>query len=167
MTISNFVSAIVAVAAFSGLSACTTTVAGSSGGTGVAMSTSTPSRATGIFVASNSMVVYPDPAVPGRFEVQQRAGRGGSDYWCAAGEYAIQRAGVRTNTRVYLETPYGAGHLSSSGKTAGFTVQPSAELQQKAAMQSNGLSMKIDRVGENWSAEHGRIQCKSDFERFR
>jgi hypothetical protein len=23
--------------------------------------------------------------------------------------------------------------------------------------------MKIDRVGENWSAEHGRIQCPSPF----
>lgn len=151
----------VAAIALVGLTACNTSVSGSSGGVGA--SVSTQSARGGTFLASNSMVVYGDPAVPGRFEVQQRAGRGGSDYWCAAGEYAIQMLRVRPGARVYLETPFGQGHLSSNAKTAGFTVAPSNELQQIAAMQSNGLTMRIDRVGENWSAEHGRIQCPSLF----
>lgn len=153
---------VVAAFALIGLSACSTTISGSSGGVGASVSTQRSSG--GRFIASNSMVVFGDPAVPGRFEVQQRAGRGGSDYWCAAGEYAIQGLGVRPGTRIYLETPYGAGHLSSNGKTAGFTVAPSAELQQRAAIQSNGLTMRIDRVGENWSAEHGRSNCRSPFD---
>lgn len=157
----------VAVLAIVGLSACNTTVGVSSGGTGVAVSTSSPATRSGArtFIASNSMVVFGDPSVPGRFEVQQRAGRGNSDYWCAAGEYAIQSLGVSPGTRVYLETPYGAGHLSSSGKTAGFTVAPDSQLRSIAATQSNGLTMGLKRVGENWSAEHGRTQCPSLFNR--
>ncbi|WP_380054218.1 hypothetical protein ACFE33_13110 [Falsihalocynthiibacter sp. SS001] len=145
-----------AVLALVGLSACSATVSGGSGGAG-------PNR----FIASNNMVVYGDPSVPGRFEVQQRAGRGGSDYWCAAGEYAIQGMGVGPASRIYLETPYGAGYLSNSGKTAGFTVAPDAQLQAAAAAQSNGLTMSIKRVGENWGAEHARTQCPTFFDPLR
>lgn len=151
---------IVAAIALIGLSACNTSGSGGAGASG-----STQSASGGRFLASNSMVVFGDPAVPGRFEVQQRAGRGGSDYWCAAGEYAIRSLGVSPGSRIYLETPYGQGHLSSNAKTAGFTVAPSADLRQRASMQSNGLTMRIDRVGENWSAEHGRTNCDSQFTR--
>ncbi|MEH6834384.1 MULTISPECIES: hypothetical protein [Falsihalocynthiibacter] len=146
------------------LSACNTSVSGSSSGVGV--SASTPTRAGAhIFTASNNMVVYGDPAVAGRFEVQQRASRGGSDYWCAAGEYAVQSLGVATGARIYLAAPIGDGHLSKNSKTAAFTVSPDAELQQIAAAQSNGLTMTVTRVGENWSAAHGRLQCAANFNR--
>lgn len=153
-----------AVLATIGVSACNSTIGVSSGGVGVSAS-ATPQTRTGArtFIASNRMVVYGDPSVPGRFEVQQRAARGASDYWCAAGEYAIQSLGVSPVTRVYVETPYGEGFLSSSGKTAGFTVNPSVELKDSPAAQSNGINMGIKRVGENWSAEHGRIQCPPPF----
>ncbi|AML51648.1 hypothetical protein [Falsihalocynthiibacter arcticus] len=165
----NFFLKTAAVFSLVGLSACNTTVAGGSGGVGMSASTSSPTR-TGahVFLASNDMVVYGDPAVAGRFEVQQRASRGGSDYWCAAGQYAVQSLGVEPNARIYLAAPIGDGHLSNKAKTAAFTVSPDVELQNIAAAQSNGLTMTITRVGENWSVAHSRLQCDSDFNsRFR
>lgn len=158
-----------AVLSLIGLSACNSTVAVGTGGAGVSVSTNSATYSGArLFTASNNMVVYGDPSVPGRFEVQQRASRGGSDYWCAAGEYAIRSLRVATNTRIYLEAPIGAGYLSKSAKTAAFTVSPDSELQQTAARQSNGLTMTVTRVGENWSAAHGDLQCRSEFDfRFR
>jgi len=64
---------------------------------------SIPDRAlAGQYVASNSISVVGDPSVSGRFETRQRGGNGGSNYWCAAGEYVIQGLHMSPGTRMYL-----------------------------------------------------------------
>lgn len=154
---------ILAALAMLATASCQTTIgAGSiSGGSAVGVSTTVGGGgASGDFLVQ-SMVVVPDPSVPGRFEVLQRAGRGPSEYWCAAGRYAIERLRVAPASRIYLENPMGPGKLGR-GNSVGFTVQPDAALKAKADAQTNGLSMSIDRVGENWGAEHGRLQCKNE-----
>ena len=35
-----------------------------------------------------------DASDPSRFDILQNAGSGGSEYWCAAGDYAIKKLGV-------------------------------------------------------------------------
>lgn len=142
------------------LASCQTTlgVGGVSGGTAAGVSTTVGNGSRGTYLAYNHMRVVPDPAVPGRFEVMQRAGNGGSGYWCAAGEYVIVSRGMRPGTRVYLEQPLGPGKMGI-GSSMGFTVAPDAELQAIADAQSNGLVMSMKRIGENWSAEHSRSQC--------
>lgn len=118
-----------------------------------------PAGTAEMFVARNSLVVYPDPTGDGRFEVQKRAGHVGFSYWCAAGEYVLMRDGRGKNARIYVETPLGAGQVAPSGEAVGFTTNPDADLQHIAAAQKNGLTMKVSKAGENWSAEHGRAQC--------
>ncbi|MGR3662493.1 MAG: hypothetical protein ACU0CA_15130 [Paracoccaceae bacterium] len=142
------------------LASCQTTlgVGGISGGTAVGVSTTVGNGSRGTYLAQNWMRVVPDPAVPGRFEVMQRAGNGGSGYWCAAGQYVIVSRGMRPGTRIYLDQPIGPGKMGI-GSSIGFTVAPDAELQAIADAQSNGLVMSMKRIGENWSAEHSRSQC--------
>lgn len=148
-----------AAAALFALASCQTTVGvGTGGSTGVAMTTTTGVARGGAFFSRADMRVVPDASDPGRFEVFGAAGSGGSDFWCSAGQYVIEHRRMKTGTRVYLERPIGPG-ISSSGKSVGFTVAPNAALKAKADAQSNGISMSTNRVGENWSAEHGRTQC--------
>lgn len=96
-----------------------------------------------------------DASDPSRFDILQNAGSGGSDYWCAAGEYAIKKLGVSPATRVYLVQPLAKGRLGRN--SVGFSVNPNAV----PSAGSNGFTMSITKVGQNWSAEHARSQCKS------
>lgn len=155
---------LVATVACGSLAACvggTVSVGAGGGGTGVAVSGNVGGYSAGVgrYVARNSMVVLGNPSGPGRFEVQQRAGRGGSDYWCAAGEYVIEALGQRPGTRIYLEKPFGPSTLSSA-KTVGFTIAPSASFKATADTVNSGITMSMTLVGSNWSAEHGRSSCK-------
>lgn len=151
----------VAMAAVFCVASCQTTLGVAGGGSGGAVGVSTTvGQANGDFIARGPMVVVPDPTVPGRFEVLRTVGQGPSDYWCAAGQYAIERSHLPPATRIYVEQPMGPGKIGR-GQSVGFTTSPSAALLATAEASENGLSMSIDRVGENWGAEHGRTQCKS------
>jgi len=118
------------------------------------------------FLASNGMRVVGDPSVNGRFEVPQHAGKGPSDYWCAAGEYVIQGLRMKTGTRIYLDQKLGTGNMGI-GKSAGYTVSPDANLNAIVEAQSKGLSMSTSKVGDNWPAEHSRSQCSTGRDRRR
>lgn len=98
-----------------------------------------------------------DASDPSRFDILQNAGSGGSDYWCAAGEYAIKKLGVAPATRVYLVQPLGKGRLGRN--SIGFSVNPNSVSGGSGA---NGFTMSMNKVGQNWSAEHARSQCKSN-----
>lgn len=118
-----------------------------------------PDRAmAGQYVASNSINVVGDPSVSGRFETRQRGGKGGPDYWCAAGEYVIQSLHMSPGTRMYLEQPMGTSTMGL-GRSIGFTVKPDAALIALSEGQSKPLSLSMKRVGDNWTAEHGRTEC--------
>lgn len=116
--------------------------------------------------ASNGMKAEGDPSANGRFEVLQLAGKGASDYWCAAGEYVIQRLGMSTGTRIYLDQAMGPGRMGI-GNSAGYTAIPNAELLAIVEGQSKGYAMSITKVGDNWPAEHSREQCSTANERRR
>lgn len=152
--------AAAAVSSMIVLASCQTTVGvgGVSGGTAVGVSTTLGNASTGTFMTRNLMRAVPDTSVPGRFEVLQKAGQGGSGYWCAAGQYVIEGRRMHPTTRIYLDQVFGPGKMGV-GNSIGFTVAPDADLQAIAAAQSNGLNMSMRRVGENWSAEHARSQC--------
>ncbi|MDE0589031.1 hypothetical protein OU789_03725 [Halocynthiibacter sp. C4] len=131
---------------------------GSGGGVAVSGNVGSPAASVSRYVASNSMVVL--GAGYGHFEVQQRAGKGGSDYWCAAGEYVIEALGQRPGTRIYLEKPFGPSNLTSA-KSIGFTFAPDASFKAMADGVNSGLTMSMKTVGSNWSAEHSRSQCSN------
>ena len=135
-------------------------VAGIGNGAAVGVSTTVGQPTNGVYMPRNLMQAVPDASVPGRFEVRQKAGEGGSDYWCAAGQYVIEGRRMHPTTRIYLEQPMGPGRVAG-GKSIGFTVAPDADLSAAAAAQENGLNMSMDRISENWSAEHARTQCRS------
>jgi len=140
-------------------------IGGISNGAGVGLSTTVGQPVNGLFVARNLVQVVPDPSVPGRFEVRQRAGEGGSGYWCAAGQYVIEGRRMHPTTRVYLQQPMGPGRVAGRN-SIGFTVAPDAQLSATADAQVNGLTMSMKRVGENWSAEHARSQCRNQIGMF-
>ncbi len=51
------------------------------------------------FMAKNGMVVR--PAGDGAFEVRWTGRSGAPNFWCAAGDYAMQSLGLPGNTRIY------------------------------------------------------------------
>lgn len=161
MSIRGLNVAAVALSSALVLASCQSTigVGGISNGTAVGVSTTVGQPVNGVYNTRSLMQAVPDLSVPGRFEIRQRAGEGGSDYWCAAGQYVIEGRRMNPNTRIYLQQPMGPGRVSG-GNSIGFTVAPDASLSAAAAAQENGLSMSMNRVGENWSAEHARTQCR-------
>lgn len=124
---------------------------------------STKSKNTGTYRAPNGMRVAGDPANPSRFDILQLAGNGGSDYWCAAGEYVVRRLGLSGTTRIYLVQPLGRGRLDRN--SIGYSVNPSADVVN--ASSGNGATMSMKKVGQNWSAAHARGQCPSESRRNR
>ena len=103
---------------------------------------------------SNGMRVWTDTSDPSRFDVLQLAGRGGPDYWCAAGKYVIERRRMDNGTRIFLVQPLGRGRLSRN--SIGFSVNPGISV---SGGQTNRVTMSTNDVGQNWSAEHARTQC--------
>ncbi|MGR3659698.1 MAG: hypothetical protein ACU0CA_00740 [Paracoccaceae bacterium] len=88
---------------------------------------------------------------PGRFDILQKSGSGGSEYWCGAGHYAMERLQVPPATRIYLVQALGPGPLGRN--SIGFSVTPGA------ASGGGGVTMSMKKVGQNWGAEHARSQC--------
>lgn len=115
---------------------------------------STASAAGGKYTARNSMRIVGDASDPGRFDILQRAGNGGADYWCAAGEYVIRGRGLDPATRIFLVQPLGKGRLGRN--SIGFTITPDTSLVSSG----NGATMSMKRVGQNWSAAHAYGQCE-------
>ncbi|MCT8159333.1 hypothetical protein [Pseudoruegeria sp. SHC-113] len=113
------------------------------------------------FIAQNSLQVIANPSRPVDFEVLQQSPNGPSDYWCAAGDYAMRKLGVPSTARIYLRKPIGPAEFRSGRNAIGYTVDPSPELSQRASVLPSRLTMSINRVGENWGAEHARFTCQT------
>lgn len=97
-----------------------------------------------------------DETNPNRFDILQNAGSGGSDYWCAAGEYAIKKLGAPPTARIYLVQPLGKGRLGRN--SVGFSLNPN---DVPGGQSAGGFTMSITKVGQSWGAEHSRSQCKA------
>lgn len=112
-------------------------------------------RMQGTFLAVNNFRVVPS-ADPTRFEVVANAGGGGSDFFCAAADYAYKRLNAPTNARVVLVAPVGPSVANPGGRGAFFTVVPRGTVPP-----SKGISIRMRRAGENYSIAHARNFCPS------
>lgn len=102
----------------------------------------------------NGMRILIDASDPARFDVLQKAGRGGPDYWCAAGVYVISGMGMPKGTRIFLVQALGRGRLDRN--SIGYSVNPDISISGSG---TNRVTMSMKNVGQNWSAEHARSQC--------
>ena len=66
--------------------------------------------ASGAWQADNLLTVNPLPN--GVFEVIGRPGSAGSDYWCAAGDYALRVLGASGTQRIYITRGRGTPETS-------------------------------------------------------
>lgn len=102
----------------------------------------------------NGMRIMADSSDPARFDVLQRAGRGGPDYWCAAGQFVISGLNLPGGTRIFLVQALGRGRLDRN--SVGYSVNPDISVSGSG---TNRVTMSTRNVGQNWSAEHARTQC--------
>lgn len=102
----------------------------------------------------NGMRIFIDSSNPARFDVLQKAGRAGPDYWCAAGEFVIVGMGMPPVTRIFLVQALGRGRLDRN--SIGYSVNPEISVR---GSRTNRVTMSMNNVGQNWSAEHARTQC--------
>lgn len=102
----------------------------------------------------NGMRILIDSSNPARFDVLQKAGRGGPDYWCAAGQFVIAGMGMPNGTRIYMVQALGRGRLDRN--SIGYSVNPDISV---GGGKTNRVTMSMKNVGQNWSAEHARTQC--------
>ncbi|MEV8468614.1 hypothetical protein AB0T83_17730 [Fluviibacterium sp. DFM31] len=109
---------------------------------------------SGIFMAANSYRVLPT-SDPARFEVLGRAGGGGSDYYCAAADYAFRRLGASPADRVVVLSSPSVGQRTGS-LSAFFTVAAQGSIPY-----SNSLYYSM-RPGENAQIGLARQTCRKD-----
>jgi hypothetical protein len=106
---------------------------------GVLLASSLPAAA---FTAANGMTAALDGARS--FVVASARGKTGTtDYWCAAGDFAIRRLGLRPSTRIYRMTP-GSGR---NGIRFSLDVQGSVPSGVTVfGAKDNGLSASLAQV---------------------
>lgn len=94
----------------------------------VALATLVLPRTAAAFTAQNGMVV--DPRPDGSFTVNWTGRSGAPNFWCAAGDYAMQVLSLPGNTRIYRYDPpvRRAGQGITFGLDAG-RAQPSGLLK--------------------------------------
>jgi hypothetical protein len=81
----------------------------------IALALATPTSA---FVARNDLVIEPVTAT--EFTIPYRGLSGAPDFWCAAGDYVIQRLHLLPTTRIYRLSP----PPRRSGEGIRFSLRP-------------------------------------------
>lgn len=97
------------------------------------------------FIAQNGLVVEPQGD---GFTVPWRGRSGASDFWCAAGDYAIRGLHLSPTRIVYRATPPRRGQ----GAPVGFTLDPAK------AVDKTGLFV-LGATGGGISAGHALSLC--------
>ncbi len=117
--------------------------------------------------AFNTMRVVSDPARPATASVISRAQAGPSDFWCAAGDWAIRRRGVAPAGRVYLLRGRGPSPVSYGRSAATFTTDPPAELAGGPVPGQGGRhALRLDEPGFNLRAAQARGYCPDSLRKF-
>ena len=112
------------------------------------------------FTAKNRLTVA--PVTSAVFEVVGQPGSGAAQFWCAAGEYALNQ-GARSNARIYVESGR-QGSVTEPGKTAvRFTLSPDAAGVTPISPQ---LTLSTEAVGDNLSVASAREYCQPSISRF-
>ena len=104
------------------------------------------------WTADNRLDVNPLPN--GDFEVIGDPGSGGSDYWCAAGDYALVVLGAQGTDRVYITR--GRGTPETSNRKSGVQFSLTAPATAPQGLQ---LFMDMRRVGDNLGVTFARNYC--------
>ncbi|MEX0281255.1 MAG: hypothetical protein AB3N13_08720 [Arenibacterium sp.] len=103
--------------------------------------------------ADNRLDVHPLPSSDA-FEVIGRPGSGGSDYWCAAGDYALRQLGASATARIYITRTRGTPETSNRLESVQFSLSP---VDGQTTRTPPFLSMR--RVGDNLSVTFARNYC--------
>lgn len=106
----------------------------------------------GAWQADNLLTVNP---LPGEgFEVVGRTGSAGSDYWCAAGDYAMRVLGAGGTQRIYLVRGRGAPETSNRKSAVQFSLTPPDGPEPR-----DSLFLSMRNVGDNLGAAFARNYC--------
>lgn len=126
---------------------------------GMALGLSLIAGAASAFTASNYMRVNPVSADV--FEVLPRGAARTNDYWCAAAEYLLYNGITSATQRIYVVRAMGPGQTANRRSAVQFSITPPPGIDT-----TPGLTMSVQRVGENLSASLARSQC-GDFDIWR
>lgn len=107
------------------------------------------------FVAENRFQVT-QVSGPNDFEVFARGASAGSDFFCAAGDYARRKLGAPANARVVITHPSGPGRTNPSRRAVGFTVAPAG-----AVAPTGGITISARKRGANYTVSHASSLCRA------
>ena len=108
--------------------------------------------ASGAWQADNLLTVNPLPN--GVFEVIGRPGSAGSDYWCAAGDYALRVLGASGTQRIYITRGRGTPETSDRLQSVQFSLTLPAGVEPQ-----DGLFLKMKQVGDNLGVAFAQNYC--------
>jgi len=95
------------------------------------------------------------PLEDGVFEVVTRSGGNGSEYWCAAADYARRTLGASWQTPVYIYRGLAPGAASGRRSTVLFTLDPVvSQVPQSGVRLTNAFY-----VGDTMTVQAGNSQC--------
>ena len=103
--------------------------------------------------AENRLDVNPLPS-SSAFEVIGRPGSAGSEYWCAAADYALRELGAASTTRIYLTRARGAPETSNRREAVQFSLSVT-----EGAAKSSPPFLSMRRVGDNLSVSFAHNYC--------
>ncbi len=105
------------------------------------------------FIASNGRVVY-RLETPGQFEVLADPGDAGTEFFCAAGDFA-NREGANPTERVALVAPVGDSPSQPGRRGAVFAIRPPG-----TGLPDQGNSINTRRVGQSYTVGTARQFCR-------
>ncbi|MEX0338098.1 MAG: hypothetical protein AB3N11_03565 [Arenibacterium sp.] len=106
--------------------------------------------------AENRLDVNPLPSGEA-FEVIGRPGSAGSEFWCAAGDYALRQLGAPGTARIYITRARGTPQTSNRLEAVQFSLTPVG-----AETTPTPPFLSLRRVGDNLSVTFARNYC-ADF----
>lgn len=105
------------------------------------------------FTARNRLTVF-STSDAGVMEVVGRSGSGGSDFFCAAGEYARGPLGARATDRLVVIEPVSRNPRFNNRRTVVMALVP-----PETPLPRGGLLLDPAYVGENLTVGHARFLC--------
>lgn len=105
-------------------------------------------------VARNGLLVF--ERADGKFEVLARPGTAGSDYFCAAGDFARVRLNAGATDRVVMVRPDGPSGTIPGGRSAIFTVGPPGPRTQALIS-----TVPMRRAGASLPVASAQALCRS------
>jgi len=91
------------------------------------------------------------------FEVVGRAGSGGQEFWCAAGDYSRRVLGASVTQRVYLVRGPAPAQTQNWNRAVLFSLVPPVGVDP-----GTSLFLSLKRVGDNLSASAAQQYCQRD-----